>query len=249
MAERLRTHYLDYFIKLKCAPDLLAAKLFPNVKEISETLTAYTAVRRVVGTQRLGDKSITLIDVGSGVNPRTAAFFACMTAWQTIAIDPNLRQSGPHRIRRVEQMKKRIEDVTIETSGLAVIVAVHAHVDLGKTLMAVESHGMIVVAMPCCVPLTLPIEPAYDYEDQACLSKKRRVLIWDLRESNESEKPEEGDGPDLETLGDNSHASHRETERRDAHLCALGAGTCCAVPAERRTQIQWGGNAIGGGGG
>jgi hypothetical protein len=37
-----------------------------------------------------------------------------MTAWQTIAVDPNLRQAGLHRIRRVEQIKKRIEDVTIE---------------------------------------------------------------------------------------------------------------------------------------
>ena len=42
----MRTHYLNYFIKLKCAPDLLAAKLFPNVKEISETLTAFISFPR-----------------------------------------------------------------------------------------------------------------------------------------------------------------------------------------------------------
>jgi hypothetical protein len=181
----MHTRYLDYFIKLKCAPDLLSAKLFPNAKEITETLTVFTAVKRVVGASQLGDKSITLIDVGSGMRPRTAAFFACMTAWRTIAVDPALKQSGSHRIRRVEQMQKRIEDVDIKVPGLAVVVAVHAHVDLEKTLMAVESHGMIVVAMPCCVPLTLPIEPAHDYEDLSCLSEKRRVLVWDLRKGGE----------------------------------------------------------------
>lgn len=177
----MNTRYLDQFIRLKCAPDLLSAKLFPNVKEITETMTAFTAVRRVVGAERFGDGTVTLIDVGSGVKPRTAAFFACMTRWQTIAVDPVLRQSGQHKIRRVLMFQKRIEDLEINVEGLAVIVGVHSHANLSKTLMSISSKGAIVVAMPCCVKLVLPIQPTMDYEDKGCLSEKRRVIVWDLR--------------------------------------------------------------------
>src|SRR5579872_7431860 len=38
--------YLNEFTKLKCAPDLLAWGLFPNAKEITESLGAYNAIRK-----------------------------------------------------------------------------------------------------------------------------------------------------------------------------------------------------------
>lgn len=40
------SRYLDEFVRCRCAPDLLARKLFPNAKEVTESFAAYAAVRK-----------------------------------------------------------------------------------------------------------------------------------------------------------------------------------------------------------
>lgn len=174
--------YFDEFVRLKCAPDLLAAKVFPNSKEITETMTAFNAVRKMTKPKRFADPTVTLLDVGSGSTPRTAAYFACMTRWQCIAVDPQLRESGAHRIQRVRQYQCRIEDMAIKVDGLLVIVCVHSHASMKSVMKAVQAPEMIVVAMPCCTRLNIPdAEPLWEYEDAGCWSPERTVKIWDFR--------------------------------------------------------------------
>ena len=168
--------YIDEFLRLKCAPDLMAAGMFPNAKEITESMTAFNAVRQLLGHKAFHDRSISLLDVGCGVEPRTAALFACRTRWETCAVDPLLRREGYHKkIRRVDQIPKRIENGSITSPRLIVITAVHAHVNLEVVLRAVVAPEIIIIAMPCCQPLELPYsKPPHEYEDFGCWSPKRR---------------------------------------------------------------------------
>ena len=87
--------YVDEFLKLECAPSLIALKLFPNAKEITESMAVYTVFRRLLSVQCADfDSSDAYIFVGDGTTPRTAAIFAHLTrAGRCIAIDPMLKPS------------------------------------------------------------------------------------------------------------------------------------------------------------
>jgi hypothetical protein len=178
------SRYLDEFILSRCSADLIAAKMFPNAKEITESFAAFRAVRDLLGTPSFGDESITLVDVACGAKPRTAALFACMSRWQTIGIDPAVRvESDNHRIRRVRTIKRPIQDCRLSFDGLVVVTAVHAHVKLRWVIEALSAPAMVLVAMPCCQPLELPQPPTAEYDDWGCWSPKRQVRVWDMREA------------------------------------------------------------------
>ena len=175
--------YLGEFITLKCAPDMLAMKLFPNAKEISESFAAFEAVRRHLQELWLGDPTITLIAVGDGGTPRTAATFAFRSNWLCHSIDPNLR-GGKLRwanIARLTLHPDKVEDTPpIDCKGsTAVIVAVHSHANLKNAILAAaNAHRIVVIAIPCCVPQKLSLEPDRWYDDKSVISPKRTVLIW-----------------------------------------------------------------------
>jgi hypothetical protein len=174
--------YIDEFIGLKCAPDLLVLGLFPNGKEITETMTAFNAIREYLRPHKYADRDVRLFDVGAGHQPRTAALFACRTAWQCFAIDPllNVRPSLS-KIERLQCFAGKLEDFPIQRCGLAVIAAVHAHVDLKIILERIQAERTIIVAMPCCQPLFFEtIQPVEEYEDSGCWSPHRTVKIYDI---------------------------------------------------------------------
>lgn len=173
--------YMDEFICLKCAPDLLAAKVFPNSKEVTESMAAFNAVRRELGATSFGDRNITLLDVACGARPRTAALFACRTKWNTIAVDPILKaDKSISPIKRVEMRQCKIEETRVGVEGLLVITAVHAHVKLETILSSCKAPNILLIAMPCCQPLFLPSLPDKEYEDYGCWSPERTVKIWRL---------------------------------------------------------------------
>lgn len=182
------TRHVAEFLALRCAPDLLELPLWPKggaAKEITESMAAFVAVRRALrGPERFGDRSIKMYDVGCGVAPRTAALFAFRTSWDTVAIDPKLRDwnwRDREGVRRVEYVPERIEDVRFEHAGLAVVTLVHAHVAVVDALRAIEAPLYLVAAIPCCQPHELPgVEPDFEYADFGCWSPKRRVKVWTL---------------------------------------------------------------------
>ena len=180
--------YMDEFIKLNCAPDLLALKLFPNVKEITETMSAWNAIRGYLkhtekGMSFLGSKSILGIDVACGHMPRTAAYMAHMSRWQVHAVDPLLRvKTSLDRIARLKVHKKKIQDISFQHDNLVVVTAVHPHVSIEDILEAIKAPRIVLVTMECCQKLSYKIPPVREFDDFHCLSPKRTVRIWDLKE-------------------------------------------------------------------
>lgn len=174
--------YIDEMIQSACFSDLLAWELFPNTKEITESCAAYAAVRRHLWryNYRPGDKDIRLIAVGDGSTPRTAAMFACRTAWDCHSVDPNLRTQTSRwsPIQRLTMHRKRIEEMNFKDDRPTIIVAVHSHAKLPESVQAVHSSRMALVAIPCCVPLELPRDPDTIYSDYGILSPERTVKVW-----------------------------------------------------------------------
>jgi len=176
--------YLNEFCGLKCAPDLLALKLFPNAKEISESFAAYNAVRKHLAKQKKGvalnESGITVVAVGDGCTPRTAATFAFRSAWNCISVDPALKESKKYnKISRLHLIPKLIEDVKIENDGHVIIVAVHSHAPLEAALAAVSAKRVSVVAIPCCKKQSLHVKPDHVYLDWGIWSPERMVMVWE----------------------------------------------------------------------
>lgn len=85
------TRYFDQFLSLRCAVDLITYGLFPNAKEITESLAAVRAVFLHSGLDRK-DPRIHAVCVGDGGTPRTAAALAFRTAWKCHSVDPLLNR-------------------------------------------------------------------------------------------------------------------------------------------------------------
>jgi hypothetical protein len=175
--------YINEFIKLKSAPDMLAQKLFPNVKEITESMGAYHAVRTIIQDTcniKLNQNGVVVVCPGDGVRPRTAALFSYRSAWDAISIDPLLRGDITYNINRLTLYKKRMEDVELDlTSYLCtIIVLVHAHVKLPTVLQNIKAKTLHMVAIPCCVPQDIPNRPYIGYQDTGIWSERNTVKIW-----------------------------------------------------------------------
>lgn len=173
------TNHLATFVSLRCAP-LLAARIFPNPKEITESMGAWHAVetclRRRTGIRR-DDPRVTVICVGDGCTPRTGALFARLTAWQVYSVDPRLKMDP--QIKRLTCMRHRIEDVRIDSEGPAIVVAVHSHADLGVAISRVSAPVVHAVAIPCCVQQAAPGTVIRDGDDHGIISPARRVVVWE----------------------------------------------------------------------
>ncbi|MCU4753470.1 hypothetical protein OB919_16010 [Halobacteria archaeon AArc-curdl1] len=181
-----RLSYISEFLGLDCAVDILQTDLFPNGKEITETFAVYDAVRKHPDFNTT-DEDVTMISVGDGSTPRTAGFFAYMTHWQCISVDPQLRVEGDHsKIDRLQCIPERIQEQSFEADRV-VLAAVHSHADLQESVDAVDAEEILVVAMPCCTDLSLEeCEPDKEYADWACFSPKRTIKIYHLTEQGEN---------------------------------------------------------------
>jgi hypothetical protein len=156
---------VDEFLLMQSSPDILLAGLFPNGKELAESMSAFTAVRdymlvrRDVGNERelrawkeegvlrVGDAAVTLVVVGDGQTPRTAGLFAFRTAWRCVSIDPELK-TGADRpwagVRGLEELPRKVQDVTVEVAGeksRVVVIAWHAHVSIADSLACLSFGG------------------------------------------------------------------------------------------------------------
>lgn len=175
---------LDAFMRLACAGDLLALKVFPNAKEISESMAAFAAVRFQAGNPEAMRAPATVVVVGDGATPRTAAMFAFRTRWNVISIDPALRLDPRwSAIKRLTIFPGKIEDWPgIETEEPVVVVAVHSHAPLEVAWEKVRTASRkIAVAIPCCVSQELPFPPVREFEDFGIFSPKRLVRVWETR--------------------------------------------------------------------
>ena len=176
--------YINEFIKLKCAPDLLALKVFPNAKEITESMGAYRAVMKWIKGTALStdDPYVHVYCIGDGVSPRTGALFAHMTRWNVTSIDPALREKYQNiPVKRLQVIRKPIAEVRVvyrEEKDVAIIVLVHAHVSMNEVLKAIQYPTRHVVAIPCCKPQDIKNRVYLGYQDHHIWSPKNTVKVW-----------------------------------------------------------------------
>ena len=175
--------YLNELMRLECGPDLLALKIFPNAKEIAESFAAYAAVKKRLPMFDMSDPSVTLIAVGDGCQPRTAATFAFRTKWECHSIDPQLRvpSSRVSAVKKLFVHPTRAEDVWLPSVKRAVIVGVHSHAHFFACLDVVPNAQEVgVVVLPCCEQHALPpggFDSAYD--DDGIPSPERTVYVFE----------------------------------------------------------------------
>ncbi|MFW6090033.1 MAG: hypothetical protein ACODAB_09790 [Gemmatimonadota bacterium] len=174
--------YLDELCRMRCAPTLLDPELdlWPNAKEITESFAAFEAARRHLHHWiRLPALCVV---VGDGARPRTAATFAVRTPWHVLSVDPALRAKTAYdKIRRLEVIPRRVEDVEVRRFGTpwrVVVVAVHSHAPLEAALDKFQGRTRSVVAMPCCRPQRVGREPDAEYRDPGVWSPHNVVRIW-----------------------------------------------------------------------
>lgn len=182
MASRLSSmRYVSEALALKCAPDLLSQGLWPErsaLKEITESFAAFNAVRRHIPWVDLKDRETTLVVIGDGATPRTAATFALRSAWDCHSIDPALSKKE-FAIRRLTVHRSKASDVRIWAKQ-AIVVSVHSHASFEESVGCVEgAERMAYVAIPCCFAHTLAQRPPnVEYTDTGILAPDRRVYVW-----------------------------------------------------------------------
>lgn len=176
--------YVDQFLRLPGAAGLIERRLFPNSKEISESMAVWFALRGVLiehgGLSQLGRRDALAVVPGDGTTPKTAALMAATSAWKTLAIDPRLR---PRQwdLERVEcdarmALPERLREQT-RGAGLVAVLMVHSHAELGPLYDAIEGPKLA-VALPCCVPSGIDREPDRRFRDEGIASPANQLEIW-----------------------------------------------------------------------
>eukprot|EP00494_Astrolonche_serrata_P005924 UN05941 len=83
---------LDDFIRRKFFTRYVDLGLVPNIKELSESLAAFTACRdHLSDIVRLDDPTGTCVVIGDGKTPRTGMLLTFFTKWQIHSVDPIMR--------------------------------------------------------------------------------------------------------------------------------------------------------------
>lgn len=167
--------HVSRFYGLRCAIDIVDRELFPNGKEITESMGAYFAVQNHLREYHPKDESVSLFAVGDGVTPRTAALFAFMTKWTCYSIDPLLREQD-WNVDRLHVVRKHVEDVKFHGSKV-IIACVHSHADMRATLKSITGEQRSMVSIPCCVSYN-HIAADKEYFDEGIWSPKNFVKVW-----------------------------------------------------------------------
>ena len=189
------SRYFDEALRMNCFVDLFRIGVFPNAKEITESMATYNAVR----THVWGDvfdikrRDVDVLIVGDGRSPRTGALFAMLSKWRIFSIDPELEGRELQwecKIRNLKIIGRKIEDCdTFELQRNVILLLVHSHADQYECLDFIRRCGGVenvaVVSIPCCSDLSFHgVPPVHDYHDWGCWSPKRRVMVWPTLDAN-----------------------------------------------------------------
>lgn len=170
--------HLNAFIKqYNRAADMLVSGIFPNAKEITESMAVLFAVRRHFKAWSRSNERITLVAVGDGCRPRTAALMAFNTAWTCYSVDPRMRVLE-YSFKRVVLVPTAIEEFTLTSDHPVLIAAVHSHANLQAARGVIQAPHVGIVSIPCCVRQELSTPPDREYEDYGIASPERTVKVW-----------------------------------------------------------------------
>jgi hypothetical protein len=178
--------YVDRFLLKTKLHSLLQYKVFPNIKEISESMSAYYAVKTCLeqsglGRTKFGDQNIKCYVVADGSMPRTGGIFVLHTNWSIYSIDPMMKNTMENKLDRLSCHTCTAEDFTIpesENDALSVVVAVHSHADFNAFWQRLPSPK-IGIAIPCCVEQFCDgLSCLHEYDDDHILSAAKHIKMW-----------------------------------------------------------------------
>ena len=197
--------HIDEFLGHSSVKSLLCLSdkwsLFPDAKEISESVAAFAAVRQhMPGVWDLDDPSITCVCIAAAPTPRTAAIMHTFTRWRVFSCDPAMREGVAKdlnfRMPRLTALRCMAGELPALTAERLAIVAVHAHNFvtrpppgaiargmprpniLAETLARTTAKEVLIVALPCCHRLWLPDrEHVAEYRDPGIWSHHNRVKV------------------------------------------------------------------------
>ncbi len=180
--------YVDFFLKLKCAAELIATGFYPNAKEISETQGVFEGARHKLKLD-YKDRSVAIVVVGDGYNPRTGYYIACMTQWSVFSVDPAMQRDYEKITHLIEKRKHlsifpdQIENCKIDLEKFKTIVLlfVHSHASLKASVNALKTNDSAVihaVSMPCCFDDDLGIPYDIKFDDPYVISVHRSIFIY-----------------------------------------------------------------------
>jgi len=172
--------YFDEWFGMRCGADLHALGIYPNAKEVTESMAAKHALRRILGQESAGWRNVVCWCIGDGASPRTGALLAFTTRWKVVSIDPRLRQfSSFQSIDRLTVVSGKAEDYDYAADGGAIhlIVGVHSHAPWNDIWNRTPERK-IGVAIPCCVPHSCVGFEIARYYDWGIWSPCREVIVW-----------------------------------------------------------------------
>ena len=166
----------------KSAGDMLTKGLFPNGKEITESMGAYYALKFLANKINIRlDNTCLAVCVGDGSTPRTGGLLAFRTKIDCLSIDPNLRDFN-WEIDRLSCVRSKVEDVNylFYQYNHVFIVMVHSHAPLKPTLEHIRTtQNRHLIVIPCCDHNQILSQPGYVYRDNRIESPMNLVYIWD----------------------------------------------------------------------
>jgi len=175
-AFKSKERYINQFFGYNCAGDLLNLGVFPDAKEITESMAMYTCLKKKLHMDT-SDPNITVHVVGDGSTPRTGALLAFLTNWKIYSIDPQLKLKWVDQIsiRRLFCFNNKVEAMIQLPYRPTIVVLCHAHVPYTVITQIYPDTPMVV--MPCCVPY--PREKAsMTYIDHGVWSPMNEILVY-----------------------------------------------------------------------
>ena len=186
------TRYLDWFWTRKAVPLIHQLGVFPDCKEISESVAAYFAASRTLA-MKVTDEKVLAICIGDGAMPRTSTLLALITKWRVLAIDPAMVTAMDKvdnilsQVSRLRALPYRIEDAPLapgDFEGIkrVVLIHVHSHASLSVSVGRIREAGwpgeILIVSIPCCVPDDLNVCTHKNYQDAGILSPENQVNLY-----------------------------------------------------------------------
>lgn len=179
----IASKYIQRFLGLNSAADMLNLKLFPNAKEVGESMAMFYAVTEKIKVwdKRIKQDSnnVNIVVVGDGVSPRTACLFNFLTKWNTWSIDPNMRLVSYDNVKRLTVIPDKIENVKLQFDDdqIVIIILPHSHAPVFQCWDNIQANQKWLIKMPCCTHDNLNF-PGYYYRDPFAITAKNEIYIW-----------------------------------------------------------------------
>lgn len=180
---KISSRYINRYISLSCSAELQEEKMFPNVKEITESfgmLNACMMLEQWDSEITKDNTTVSVFVVGDGKKPRTAALIAFLTKWNCVSIDPIMEYTNT-KIDRLTPFRTKIENITFKQTSetIRIVLLPHSHAEITTTFKKLNRDNLKCwfITMPCCVPHNLNI-PCVEYRDPHVMSEKNFIKIY-----------------------------------------------------------------------